>query len=70
MKKNMGSADKAIRLILAAIMIFLYFSGIVPGILGIVLVIFAVIFILTSFIGSCPLYLPFGLSTIRKKLNS
>lgn len=70
MKKNMGSADKAIRLILAAIMIFLYFSGIVPRILGIVLVIFAVIFILTSFIGSCPLYLPFGLSTIRKKLNS
>jgi len=70
MKKNMGSADKAIRLILAAIMIFLYFAGIVPGILGIVLVIFAVIFILTSFIGSCPLYLPFGLSTIRKKLNS
>ncbi|MEO8513740.1 MAG: DUF2892 domain-containing protein [Ignavibacteria bacterium] len=69
MKKNMGSADKIIRVIIALIVFALYFTGIVSGLLGIILMIFAVIFVLTSLIGTCPLYLPFGLSTLRKKLN-
>jgi len=66
MKKNMGSADKTIRIILAIIMVILYFTGIVSGLFGIILIILALIFVLTSFLSFCPLYLPFGLSTIRK----
>ena len=67
MKKNMGSADKIIRVILALIIFTLYFTGIIPGLLGILLSALAVIFVLTSLVGTCPLYLPFGLSTLRKK---
>lgn len=69
MKKNIGSVDKIIRVIIALIVFALYLTGTLTGILGIVLMIFAVIFVLTSLIGTCPLYLPLGLSTLRKKLN-
>lgn len=68
MKKNMGSADRIIRVIIAAIMIALYFSGTITGTLGIVLIALSAIFVLTSLVSFCPLYLPFGLSTLRKKL--
>lgn len=67
MKKNMGGADRAIRVILAAIMALLYFTGTVSGTLGLVLLILAVVFLLTSFISFCPLYLPFGISTLSGK---
>lgn len=67
MKKNMGSIDKLIRAILAIIFVTLYFLDIVPGIFGLVLVVLAFIFLLTSFISFCPLYLPFGISTCKKK---
>lgn len=70
MKKNMGVADRIIRMILAAIIATLYFTNILPGTLGIVLLALAAIFVLTSFLSSCPLYLPFGLSTLRKKTNA
>ncbi|MBE2218209.1 MAG: DUF2892 domain-containing protein [Ignavibacteria bacterium] len=66
MKKNMGSADKAIRIVIAAGIFVLYFTGIISGVVGILLMVFAVIFVLTSLVGTCPLYLPFGLSTLRK----
>jgi hypothetical protein len=66
MKKNMGIADRTIRFIIAAIFIVLYFTGTVTGILGIVLLVLAGVFILTSFISFCPLYAPFGLSTCSK----
>jgi len=69
MKKNMGSADKIIRIIIAIAVFILYFSGTTTGTFGILLMAFAVIFVLTSFIGTCPLYLPLGLSTLRKKLK-
>ncbi len=69
MTKNMGSADRVIRVILAAIVVALYFANIISGTVAIVLLAFSAIFILTSLIGVCPLYLPFGLSTLRKKLN-
>ena len=68
MKKNMGTADRIIRVIIAAILIALYFNGTITGTLGIVLIALSVIFVLTSMISFCPLYLPFGLSTLRKKL--
>lgn len=63
----MGNADKVVRILLAAIIATLYFMDIIPGTLGIVLMILAGIFVLTSFISFCPLYLPFGLSTRKKK---
>lgn len=63
MKKNMGTADRIIRLIVAAVMATLYFTGTVSGTLGIVLLVFAGVFVATSFISFCPLYAPFGIST-------
>ncbi|HWA06807.1 MAG TPA: DUF2892 domain-containing protein [Ignavibacteria bacterium] len=70
MKKNMGSADKIIRVLIAIAVFALYFTGTISGTLGILLMVFAVIFVLTSLIGTCPLYLPLGLNTLRKKLKS
>lgn len=67
MKKNMGSADRVIRIILAAIFAILYFTGVVTGVFGIVLLILGGIFLLTSFISFCPLYAPFGITTCKVK---
>ncbi len=69
MKKNMGSADRASRIFAAAIVVALYVTDTISGTLGIVLLALAAIFVLTSFVSFCPLYLPFGLSTLRKKKN-
>lgn len=67
MKKNMGSTDKLLRIIAALAMIVLYATGIVEGTVGIVLIVLAVVFMLTSFISFCPLYLPFGINTAKEK---
>ncbi|MBN2613897.1 MAG: DUF2892 domain-containing protein [Bacteroidales bacterium] len=67
MKKNMGAADRIIRLIVAAIIVALYFTGILSRTLGIVLLIVAGIFVLTSLIGVCPLYIPLKIKTLMKK---
>lgn len=67
MKQNMGIIDKVTRILIALVIGVLYFTGLVSGIAGILLLILAGIFILTGFIGSCPLYLPFGISTKRNK---
>ncbi|MDN3642985.1 DUF2892 domain-containing protein [Lutimonas halocynthiae] len=67
MKKNMGSADRIIRIIVAVIVGILYYTGTVSGTLGIVLLVLAGVFVLTSFISFCPLYAPFGLSTCSVK---
>jgi len=67
MKKNMGSADKTIRVLIAGLIVGLYWSGVITGTLGIVLLVLAGVFVLTSFIGFCPLYAPFGISTCKKK---
>ncbi len=63
----MGTADRIIRLIIAAIVGVLYFTGVITGTLGIVLLILAGILVLTSFIGFCPLYAPFGIRTCSVK---
>ncbi|HAN78342.1 MAG TPA: DUF2892 domain-containing protein [Bacteroidales bacterium] len=63
MKKNMGTIDKVVRIILAAVMATLYFTNIVTGTLGIVLLVFAAVFVLTSVISFCPLYAPLGIKT-------
>ncbi len=67
MKKNMGTADKAIRILMAIVIAALYFTNVISGTLSIVLGILAVVFVLTSFISFCPLYLPFGINTSKKK---
>jgi len=66
MKKNMGSMDKGIRILLAVIIAILYFTNQITGVAAIVLGIFAIVFLLTSLIGFCPLYSPLKLSTIKK----
>lgn len=67
MKKNMGSTDRIVRVILAAVLAGLYFGGIVTGTLGIVLVVLAGVFLATSVISFCPLYAPFGITTCKTK---
>jgi len=66
MKANMGMLDRAIRVIIALTIAFLYFTGRISGTLAIVLGIFAVTFLLTSLVSFCPLYVPLGLSTRKK----
>ena len=67
MKKNMGNADRIIRVIIAVIIAALYYTNVISGTLGIVLLVLAGIFVLTSLMSFCPLYLPFGLSTCKTK---
>lgn len=69
MKKNMGSADRIIRVILAAVVATLYFTNVITGTLGIVLMVVAAVFVLTSLISFCPLYAPFGLKTCAVEKN-
>lgn len=68
MKKNMGSVDRIIRIILAIVVLVLYLTDQLSGLALIILGIIAVIFLLTSLIGFCPLYVPFKIST-RKKVS-
>jgi len=66
MKKNMGSIDRIIRIALAVLVAVLYFTNVIGGTLAIILGILALIFLVTSLFGVCPLYMPFGLSTRKK----
>lgn len=66
MKKNMGSADRIIRTIVALLVAVLYFTGVISGTAAIILGVLAVVFILTSLVGTCPLYLPAGLNTKKE----
>ncbi len=63
MIKNMSSIDRGIRVVVAAVFAYLYFSGIVSGALGILLMVFAAVFLITSSIAFCPLYVLFNFST-------
>jgi hypothetical protein len=67
MKKNMGSTDRIIRIVLAVIIAGLYYGGYISGTLGIVLLVVAIVFALTSFVSFCPAYLPFGINTCATK---
>lgn len=66
MKKNMGTADKVLRILVAIIIAGLYFTNIISGTIAIILLVIAGVFILTSSMSFCPLYLPFGISTRKK----
>lgn len=67
MKKNMGNADRIIRVLIAAVIAVLFFTNVITGTLAYVLLALAAIFLLTSLAGTCPLYLPFGLNTCARK---
>ncbi len=67
MKKNMGTIDKAIRILIAVIIVILYFTNVISGTLAIVLGVLAIVFVVTSLIGFCPLYPPLGINTFKKK---
>jgi len=67
MKPNMGTVDKVVRILVAIVISILYYTNQISGTAAIILLILAGIFIVTSFISFCPLYLPFGISTRKKK---
>jgi hypothetical protein len=69
MKKNVGNIDKIIRLSIAAIILVLFLTDVVTGTLGIVLLVLAGVFTLTSLIGFCPSYVPIGATTCKKDLK-
>ena len=66
MKKNIGTPDKIVRVIIAIVIAALYFTNTISGTLGIVLLIVGAVFLLTTFVGFCPLYAPFKISTRSK----
>lgn len=70
MKKNMGNADRIIRVIVAALIATLYLSNVITGTLGIILLVLAGVFVLTSVVSFCPLYAPFGLSSCSMKKST
>jgi hypothetical protein len=66
MKTNMGSVDRIVRLVIAIAVGALFYMGIIEGTLGIVLLVAAAVFLLTSLVSFCPLYTMFGLNTKGK----
>ncbi|ROL60454.1 DUF2892 domain-containing protein [Bacteroidetes/Chlorobi group bacterium ChocPot_Mid] len=70
MKKNMGSIDKIIRIVVALLIIVLFFAKILSGTVAIILLVISLIFILTSIVGFCPLYRIFGLTTCKTKATN
>ncbi|MCU0340740.1 MAG: DUF2892 domain-containing protein [Spirosomaceae bacterium] len=67
MKKNMGNTDRIIRLVIAAIVAVLYFTGTLTGTVGIIALALAGVFVLTSLVSFCPLYTLVGLNTCPMK---
>lgn len=67
MKKNMGTTDRFIRIVVAVTIALLYYNDIISGAFGIVLIVLAGVFLLTSIVSFCPLYAPFGISTCSVK---
>lgn len=67
MKMNMGGADRLIRTLVAIVIGILILTGRLGGTLGIVLGVLAIVFLLTSAVSRCPLYVPLGISTCRRE---
>jgi hypothetical protein len=65
MKKNMGSTDRVFRLLIAVVLVALYFTGTVTGTLGVIGLVVAAVFTLTSVVSFCPLYSLFGIKTCK-----
>ena len=67
MKKNMGNADRIVRILLAAFVAVLYFTNIISGTVGVVLLVLAGVFVATSLVSFCPLYTLVGLNSCPAK---
>ncbi|HOU01634.1 MAG TPA: DUF2892 domain-containing protein [Bacteroidales bacterium] len=67
MKKNVGSTDKVIRIILAVIGVVLFLTNVASGTLGYIVLAISAILVITSIISFCPIYIPFGINTAKKK---
>jgi hypothetical protein len=67
MKSNMSSVDRVVRILFAITVAVLYFTNVIPGVLGMILLILGGVFLLTSLINICPIYLMLGLSTKKVK---
>jgi hypothetical protein len=67
MKRNMGSADRIVRILIAAVVATLFFTNVISGTLGIVLLVLSAVFVLTSLVSFCPLYTLFGFRTCPMK---
>lgn len=67
MKKNIGTIDKAVRILIAAVVVLLYLTNVISGTLAIVLLALSAVFVITSLVGICPLYVPVKISTNKKK---
>lgn len=65
MKRNMSNLDRIVRTVIAVLFAYLYFGGIVTGLLGIVLLVIGAVFLLTAIFAFCPLYAPFKFSTYK-----
>ena len=68
--RNIGSAGRIVGIIIAVVLAALYFTNVLHGAVGISIVVLSMMMVLKSITAFCPLYLPFGLSTLHKKLNS
>ncbi len=65
MKPNLSTLDRIVRVVVAALFAYLYFGGIVTGVLGVVLAVLGAVFVLTALVGVCPLYTLFKFSTLK-----
>lgn len=65
MKPNLSTLDRVIRVVVAALLAYLYFGGIVTGAFGIVLLVLGTVFVLTAIVSYCPLYAMFKFSTLK-----
>lgn len=70
MKKNLNSADRSIRILLAVVLAVLIFSGVLTGAAAIILGIVGIILLLTGIITFCPLYYVLGISTAKDKTKT
>lgn len=66
MKQNMGTTDKTIRIVIAIVVAILVYTNVLTGVIGIILSFISVVLALTSLVGICPMYLPFGINTCKK----
>jgi len=67
MKKNMGTIDRVIRILVAVVVVILYFTNVISGTLGIILLAVAAVFVVTSIVSICPLYMLLGLNSRKKE---
>jgi hypothetical protein len=66
MKKNMGTIDKVIRILVAVLVVILYFTNVISGTPGIILLALSAVLVVTTVLGFCPIWLALGLSTSKK----